>query len=180
MSVSTCPPELTICKDCRLHEKATQVVPGEGSLGAKILFLGEAPGYNEDRLGRPFVGRAGNVLDSILRDLGIKRKDAYITNIVKHWPEGNRDPLPDEIAICKRWLDLELEIVKPKLIVCLGLFAASRFFPNKAKIGSFRVLPDKTIVVSVYHPAFFLRARRPAIRQQILAGIREGLELAKR
>lgn len=171
---------LDVCKDCRLHETASQVVPGRGALDAEILFLGEAPGYNEDKEGRPFIGRAGRVFDQMLGDLGIKREDVYVTNIVKHWPgRGNRDPLPDEIAACSKWLDAEIKSIRPKLIVCLGAFAAGQYFPDKAKMGAFRVLADKTVIVKVFHPAFFLRGHRPAVKQQILTGIRVGVSIYK-
>lgn len=172
-------PELDKCRKCALYRAATQAVDGEGPIPAEVMFIGEAPGYNEDRIGRPFVGKAGAVLDSILREVRLPRRDVYISNIVKHQPPGNRDPIPDEIMACKDFLDEEVAQVQPKLIVCLGGIAAGRYFPAKAKLGSFRALADGTVVVSTYHPAFFLRARNPMVRASIVKMIREGLSCVK-
>ncbi len=169
---------LADCCECPLYEGATNVVPGEGNPESDILFLGEGPGRQEDATGRPFVGPAGKVLNGVLRELRLRRSDVFITNLVRHRPPGNRVPIPSEIESCSHWLDEELVVVRPQLIVCLGNTAASRYFPDKAPLGSLRALSDRTIVVSTYHPAFFARARRPAVRQKIIDDIAEGMKVA--
>lgn len=111
------------CRRCPLWEEATQSVPGEGSICAKVMFIGEAPGEQEDSLGRPFVGRAGKVLDSLLAGTGLIRDDVFIGNIVKHRPPGNRDPKPDEVVACTPWLEQQINTIRPPLLVPLGRHA---------------------------------------------------------
>jgi uracil-DNA glycosylase family 4 len=111
------------CRQCPLWEEATQSVPGEGSISAKVMFIGEAPGEQEDSLGRPFVGRAGKVLDSLLAGTGLSRDEVFIGNIVKHRPPGNRDPKPDEVVACTPWLEQQINIIRPPLLVPLGRHA---------------------------------------------------------
>jgi uracil-DNA glycosylase len=111
-----------VCRKCRLCEKATNSVPGEGDINARIAFVGEAPGETEDKTGRPFVGRAGKLLEKGLEKLGMGRFDVWIGNIIKHRPPDNRDPLPDEIAACEPYLTLQLKAIKPSIIVTLGRF----------------------------------------------------------
>jgi uracil-DNA glycosylase len=112
------------CRRCPLWEEATNSVPGEGSACAKVMFIGEAPGEQEDTLGRPFVGRAGKVLDSLLAGTGLSRGDVFIGNIVKHRPPGNRDPKPDEVVACTPWLEQQINTLRPPLLVPLGRHAA--------------------------------------------------------
>src|SRR3989338_2728789 len=121
------------CKKCRLCKGATNSVPGEGSSNSQIVFIGEAPGFNEDKLGRPFVGRAGQLLDEMLKSIGLKREDVWIGNIIKHRPPDNRVPMPDEVRACSPYLDAQLKALNPKLIVALGKFALE-FFDKDGKI----------------------------------------------
>ena len=147
------------CKKCRLYQSATNAVPGEGNFDSKIVFIGEAPGFNEDISGRPFVGRAGKLLETLLKEIGYKREDVWIGNIVKHRPPENRDPLPDEIALCKPFLDLQLKTIRPVLIVPLGRFAMNYFYPE-GKISRDRgnlIRARDYLIYPVYHPAAALR-----------------------
>lgn len=145
---------------CTLKEEATQAVPGEGSASADIIFIGEAPGKNEDLQGVPFIGAAGKFLALMLASIGLKREDIYITNIVKYRPPNNRDPLPDEILACEEWLHKQIKIIQPKIIVTLGRHAMEHFIPGK-KISevhgqsfqkTFPGLGTQTFFV-LYHPA---------------------------
>lgn len=148
------------CQKCRLCKTATNAVPGEGDIDSEIVFVGEAPGATEDATGRPFVGRAGKLLESLLKEIGYERKDVWIGNIIKHRPPENRDPLPDEIVSCQPYLTLQLQTIKPKLIVTLGRFSMNYFYPEGRitrdhgrliKLGEYMVYP-------VYHPAAALRS----------------------
>ncbi len=150
--IQTCP--------CTLKETATQAVPGEGNPDADILFIGEAPGKKEDIEGRPFIGASGKFLSEMLTSIQLKREDIYITNIVKYRPPENRDPLPQEVADCAEWLQEQINIIQPKLIVTLGRYAMEHFLPGK-KISevhgqSFTQhipgLRQQTVFV-LYHPA---------------------------
>lgn len=149
------------CKKCRLCENALNAVPGEGNPYADIVFIGEAPGANEDKTGRPFVGRAGKMLEGMLSKIGYGREDVWIGNVIKHRPPNNRDPLPDEISACMPYLDMQLKIINPKLVITLGRFAMqyfhkdgkiSRDHGNLIKLTNYNVFP-------VYHPAAALRNR---------------------
>lgn len=148
------------CTKCRLCKTATNPVPGEGNPNAEIVFVGEAPGETEDRTGRPFVGRAGRLLETLLAKIGYKREDVWIGNIIKHRPPQNRDPLPDEILACQPYLNEQLKILSPKIIVTLGRFALSHFYPS-GKISRDRGSLIETVkfnVFPVYHPAAALRS----------------------
>jgi len=143
---------------CELKALATQGVPGDGSANSKIVFIGEAPGKNEDLEGRPFVGAAGKFLNEMLANINLKREDIYITNVVKYRPPGNRDPLPEEVESCAKWLEEELNIIKPKLIIFLGRHALQHFFPNeKISLVHGKILKKKTKIgdtfFALYHPA---------------------------
>ncbi|MBT6401061.1 uracil-DNA glycosylase [candidate division WWE3 bacterium] len=148
-----------VCKNCRLCETALKAVPGEGNINADIVFIGEAPGANEDKTGRPFVGRAGQLLEKLLGEIGMKREDVWIGNIIKHRPPKNRDPMPDEIEACQPYLKLQLEAIQPKLIVTLGRFAMN-YFHKQGKItndhGTLKKI-GKYYIFPVYHPAAALR-----------------------
>lgn len=145
--------------DTSLPLKPANLVFGEGSAEADVLFIGEAPGANEDKLKRPFVGRAGKLLDKLIEDIGWQRSDVYITNIVKRRPPGNRDPLPEEISAYKPYLSKQLEIISPKIIVPLGRFSMNYFIPDgKISRDNGKVFWWKDIlIVPVYHPAAALR-----------------------
>jgi DNA polymerase len=145
---------------CELKATATQPVFGEGNPNADILFIGEAPGKNEDLGGRPFIGRAGKFLTEMLASIGSKREDVYITNAVKYRPPNNRDPKPEEKEACRAWLEDELKFIKPKLIVLLGRHAMNNFFPElkisnthgKLIIKKFLSFPSHNFF-ALYHPA---------------------------
>ena len=144
--------EITICQRCELSQGRTKTVPGEGPENAEIMFIGEAPGFHEDRQGRPFVGAAGKFLDELLASIGLTREDVYICNVIKCRPPGNRDPQPDEMAACKPFLDKQIELVRPKLIVTLGRYSMARYFPN-TQITRIHGQP-KRIGNRIYYPMF--------------------------
>jgi uracil-DNA glycosylase len=148
-----------VCQRCRLCKTAKNPVPGEGNIDSEVIFIGEAPGQVEDETGRPFVGRAGKLLEMLLKDIGLKRQDVWIGNIIKHRPPENRDPLPDEITACEPYLSLQIKTISPLLIVTLGRFSMSYFYPD-GKISRDRahVINSKGFkVYPVYHPAAALR-----------------------
>ena len=148
------------CK-CELRHTATQGVPGHGSAEAEIVLIGEAPGRNEDKSGNPFVGAAGKFLDEMLSSIKLKREDVYITNVVKYRPPANRDPSKEEVVACAKWLEQELAVIKPKVVVLLGRHALGRFFEDaKIKEVHGTVLQEKMennykklTFFSLYHPA---------------------------
>jgi uracil-DNA glycosylase len=152
--------ESEMSADAALPLRQANLVFGEGNPDCEVVFVGEAPGFNEDRLKRPFVGRGGELLNELFVKIGWKRADAYITNIVKRRPPENRDPLPDEIEAYKPYLTRQIEIIDPKIIVCLGRFAMNYFLPD-AKItrdhGRIFKIGGRTIF-PVYHPAAALRS----------------------
>jgi DNA polymerase len=147
--------EIIACRDCELAQYRTKVVPGEGAEDADLLFIGEAPGWHEDQQGRPFVGPAGQFLDQLLASIGLHREEVYIANVIKCRPPQNRDPLPAEIQNCCKWLDRQIEIIQPQVIITLGRYSLARYFPNQSisKIhGKPRKLGD-VIYYPMYHPA---------------------------
>jgi uracil-DNA glycosylase family 4 len=145
---------------CSLRKTAKGAVPGDGNPLAEIVFIGEAPGKQEDAQGRPFVGAAGKFLNEMLGEIGLRREDVYITNIVKYRPPDNRDPLPEEKDACREWLLDELRIIKPKLVIFLGRHSMNDFFPKekisdihgKLLIKKFKDVPTK-FFFPLYHPA---------------------------
>ena len=144
---------------CELRKTATQDVPGDGSADAQIIFIGEAPGAKEDKLGRPFVGAAGKFLDEMLAIIKMKREDIYITNIVKYRPPNNRDPLPEEISACAEWLEDEIKIIDPALIVFLGRHSMNHFFPSEkiseahGKLSVATLFGKRRNFLPLYHPS---------------------------
>ena len=126
---------VSACTDCQLHAGRSNAVPGEGPDAAEILFIGEGPGFHEDRQGRPFVGPAGNFLEDLLQSIGMARDQVYIANMVKCRPPENRDPSPSEIAACSKYLDRQIELLDPLLIVTLGRFPPPDLSPGKASAG---------------------------------------------
>ena len=169
--------EVRACTGCRLAGARTRAVPGEGSADTEVVFVGEGPGYHEDQQGRPFVGRAGDLLNRLLGSVEWPRQDVFITNVVKCRPPDNRDPEPDEIAACAPFLRRQLEVLDPALVVTLGRHSMGRFLPG-ARISQVhgttaRVDPatgarDAT-VLAMYHPAAALRT--PAIEKESYADI---------
>jgi uracil-DNA glycosylase family 4 len=154
------------CQRCELWRTRTNPVVGEGSLSARLMFIGEAPGYSEDQQGRPFVGKAGNVLDELLASIGLHRSEVYIANVLKCRPPGNRDPLPVELEACTPYLDAQLELIQPQVIATLGNFSLAYIFEKfglhaqKDKISKIhgrvftvRMITGVTTIVPLYHPA---------------------------
>jgi len=157
------------CTDCPLHSGRANAVPGEGPDHAEILFIGEGPGYHEDQQGRPFVGPAGNFLEELLQSIGMTRDQVYIANMVKCRPHNNRDPMPNEIAACSKYLDRQIELINPLLIITLGRFSMTRFLPGQSisrvrgrlrSVGGRQIFP-------IMHPAAGLR------RQEMRSAIEE-------
>ena len=120
------------CTDCDLHRSRNNAVPGEGAADAELMFIGEGPGSQEDLQGRPFVGPAGRFLDELLASIGLRRDRVFIANMVKCRPPQNRDPLPAEIGACSKYLNRQIELINPRLIVTLGRFSLARFFPGES------------------------------------------------
>lgn len=148
------------CSKCRLSQTRTNVVFGEGNENADIMFIGEGPGYNEDVQGRPFVGKAGQLLDKMIEAIGLKRNDVYIANIVKCRPPENRNPLDDECEACIDYLRWQVKLIKPKIIVCLGAVSAKNLIDRNLSIsrqrGSF-VKKGNIYFMPTYHPSYLLR-----------------------
>jgi DNA polymerase len=155
------------CTSCPLAQTRTHAVPGEGRIDAEVMFIGEAPGYYEDQQARPFVGAAGQFLEQLLESIGLKRDEVFIANVIKCRPPSNRDPLPVEIDACKDWLEEQVAIVEPKVIVTLGRYSLARYFPGMpiSRIhGQGRKVGDLW-VVPMYHPAAALH--QGSLRQVI-------------
>ena len=171
------------CTACPLAATRTRAVPGEGPLDTEIMFIGEAPGYYEDQQGRPFVGAAGQFLEQLLASIGHERNDVFIANVIKCRPQGNRDPLPEEINACSGWLTQQIDLIQPKVIVTLGRYSLARFLPGTPigrvhgegrKIGPLWVVP-------MYHPAAALH--QGSLRRTIEDDFRkipDYVELARR
>ncbi len=155
------------CTKCPLAQGRTLAVPGEGPRTARVMFVGEAPGFHEDRQGRPFVGAAGAFLNELLTSIGLKREEVYITNIIKCRPPGNRDPYMDEIEACSPYLDRQVELINPKVIVTLGRYSLAHWLPN-AKISQVHGKPIRVgdrVVFPMYHPAAALH--QPALKRTV-------------
>lgn len=168
------------CTDCLLHRGRTHAVPGEGPADADIMFIGEAPGFHEDQQGRPFVGAAGRFLEELLEMIGLTRQDVFITNVIKCRPPGNRDPLPEEMKACEPYLDRQIELIQPTVVVTLGRFSMARAFP-KARISRIHGQPrkiDGVVYYPMYHPAAALH--RPSLRGTVEDDMRRVPELLER
>jgi DNA polymerase len=161
--------QIAFCHKCDIARLRTKVVPGEGAENADIIFIGEAPGWHEDQQGRPFVGQAGQFLDKLLASINLKRQQVYIANVIKCRPPDNRDPLPMEIQNCCQWLDSQIEIIKPKMIVTLGRHSMARYFPGKSisKIHGTAQKRDGVLCYAMYHPAAALHQQ--SLKQAIEA-----------
>ena len=159
--------EVSACTKCILHKSRVKAVPGEGPEHAEIMFVGEGPGFHENQQGRPFVGAAGQFLEELLASIGLKREQVFITNVVKCRPPGNRDPLPEEIEACKQYLDRQIALIQPKVIVTLGRFSMARAFPNE-KISAIHGRPKKIdgiVYVPMFHPAAALH--QPSLKRTV-------------
>lgn len=147
--------EVRVCPLCELSRTRTHAVPGDGDPKAQVMFIGEGPGWHEDQQGLPFVGAAGKFLNELLAIAGLDRSSVFITNIVKCRPPGNRDPFPDEIAACSGYLDRQIAAIDPAVIVTLGRFSMSRWFPGEriSKIHGQPKQEGSRVIVPMYHPA---------------------------
>jgi DNA polymerase len=159
--------EVSACQKCALYHSRKKAVPGEGPADAEIMFIGEGPGFHENEQGRPFVGAAGNFLNELLAEAGLKRLDVWIGNVVKCRPPNNRDPLPEELAACNEYLERQITAINPKIIITLGRYSMGKFMPG-VKISSVhgqmrRV--ETRFVIAMFHPAAALHqaALKPAI-----------------
>ncbi|MBP1619829.1 MAG: phage polymerase-related protein [Acidobacteria bacterium] len=165
---------LADCRRCRLCQGRTHVVFGVGNPGARVVFIGEAPGADEDRLGEPFVGRAGQLLNEMLRAIRLRREDVYIANVLKCRPPGNRDPQDDEAAACLPFLRRQIELISPAVIVTLGRVAARHLLGTTAPISSYRgrwTTWQGTPVLPTFHPAYLLRS--PGAKAQAWADLKQ-------
>jgi uracil-DNA glycosylase len=154
--------EVRVCTRCRLHETRTNAVPGEGDPETEVVFVGEGPGRDEDAQGRPFVGESGRLLTRLIGSLGWRREEVYITNVVKCRPPGNRDPQADEMAACAPYLQRQIEVLDPALIVTLGRYSLGTFRPGErigASHGTARPAAGRSeaLAFAMYHPAYAVR-----------------------
>ena len=161
--------QVRVCRRCPLHAGRTRAVPGDGPTNATLLFIGEAPGFHEDQQGIPFVGAAGKLLNELLEKAGIDRGVVYITNVIKCRPPGNREPLIEEVNVCTPYLDQQIEIINPQVIITLGRHSMNRAFPGE-KISVVHGQPRKVngrVYFPMYHPAAALH--QPSLRSVVEA-----------
>lgn len=169
--------QIRSCTHCALHQSRTRAVPGEGPQDAELMFIGEAPGFHEDRQGRPFVGAAGSFLDELLEMIAMHREGVYICNVLKCRPPQNRDPQPDEVEACRAYLDRQIDLIRPKMVVTLGRFSMARWFPG-ARISRIHGQPRKLggrLYYPMYHPAAALH--QPSLRSTVGEDMRRIPEL---
>lgn len=168
--------EVKGCTRCRLCETRTKTVFGEGDAGAKLFFIGEGPGENEDRQGRPFVGRAGELLNKMIASMGLRREQVYIANLVKCRPPDNRVPAPDEVETCTPYLVRQLEIIRPQVIVTLGLPAAKYMLDSRLSMGKMRGIWHNwrgIKLMPTFHPAYLLRSYTPENRRAVWSDLQQ-------
>ena len=161
--------EALVCTKCRLAGGRTQVVFGVGNPHADLMFVGEAPGFHEDKQGEPFVGAAGQLLTTLLGNIGLQRPDVYIANVLKCRPPGNRDPLPDEIDECKPWLKEQIDLIDPRIICTLGNFATQLLLGKKTgitKVRGQRFDWRGRVLIPTFHPAAILRSGSAGLAMQ--------------
>ncbi|HEY6677768.1 MAG TPA: uracil-DNA glycosylase [Actinomycetota bacterium] len=162
--------EASACTKCRLAGGRTQVVYGTGNADADLMFIGEGPGYYEDKQGEPFVGAAGQLLNRMLEEIGVRRSDVYIANVIKCRPPGNRDPLPEEVDACTPWLHEQIALIEPRVIVTLGNFA-TRFMLDKpvsiSRVRGQRFPQEGRTIIPTFHPAAILRGGGEASTQMV-------------
>ena len=181
--------EILNCKKCDLYKTKTNYVPGAGNEKAEVVFVGEAPGRDEDLRGEPFVGAAGKLLTEMLASIGLRREDVYITNVLKCRPPNNRDPTPEEVEKCGDYLIRQLDVIRPNVIVCLGRFAAQFVFNLfglefttisrvKGKVYEVKRWGKKVRVIAIYHPAAVLY--RPQLREEYEKDFQKIGELCKK
>ena len=159
--------EIAVCTDCKLHTSRKTAVPGEGPPDSDLMFIGEGPGFHEDEQGRPFVGASGRFLEDLLGSIGLKREDVFIGNVVKCRPPSNRDPQPEEILACGKYLERQIEAINPKVIITLGRFSMAQYFQGTriSKIHGQAKEIDGKLIVPMYHPAAALH--QPSLRKVI-------------
>ena len=160
--------QVSVCESCALHFSRKNAVPGEGPINSKVMFIGEGPGFHENQQGRPFVGAAGRFLEELLVNANLSRESVFITNVVKCRPPGNRDPLPDELLACGIFLDEQIVVINPLVIVTLGRFSMAKFFGN-VKISQIhgQAKPvNNRLIVAMYHPAAALH--QPSLKNLII------------
>lgn len=169
--------QVSACQKCQLGRMRTHAVPGEGPSQATIMFIGEAPGFHEDRQGRPFVGAAGKYLEELLASIGLKRDDVFIANVIKCRPPGNREPLPDEIDACRPYLDRQIDLIHPRMIITLGRYSMARYFPGASisQVHGQAKRSGSVIYYPMFHPAAGLH--QPRWRPMIEADIKRIPEL---
>jgi uracil-DNA glycosylase family 4 len=176
--------EVRACTNCRLYQTAKNGVPGEGNPNAEVMLVGEGPGQQEDKQGRPFVGPAGDLLNDLLARAGLAREDVFITNVVKHRPPGNRDPMPDEKQACWEYLERQIAAIKPKLIVTLGRHSLETFFGPNARISQVHgtTRPWRNLLAyASFHPAAALhQPRYREALEQDFSELPKALEEARR
>ncbi len=177
--------EANACCLCGLAETRTNAVPGEGAVNARLVFVGEAPGADEDKQGRPFVGRAGQLLEKMINAMGLKREEVFICNILKCRPPGNRDPKPEEIIRCLPYLTRQLEALDPEVIVALGAHAARTLLNTNKSIGQLRGsfheyapegLTNPIPLMATYHPAYLLRNYTRDARQRVWEDLKKVMD----
>ncbi len=165
--------QISVCLQCDLHKSRLKAVPGEGPEDARIMFVGEGPGFHENQQGRPFVGAAGKFLEELLQNAGLKRDQVFITNVVKCRPPGNRDPQDDELKACNSYLEAQIQLINPSIIVTLGRFSMAKFFGN-VKIsqihGQAKVVNGR-LIVAMFHPAAALH--QPALKSTVIADFKK-------
>ncbi|MEM6998757.1 MAG: uracil-DNA glycosylase [Pseudomonadota bacterium] len=174
--------QVSVCQKCSLHESRTQTVFGVGNPNADWLIIGEAPGADEDKQGEPFVGRAGQLLNSMLLAMGLQREQVFIANILKCRPPNNRDPKPDEVVACESYLRQQIEMIKPKIILAVGRIAAQNLLKVDTPIGKMRgnryQYPDSELpVIVTYHPAYLLRS--PREKRKVWEDLKAAMRLYK-
>jgi uracil-DNA glycosylase family 4 len=161
MTLESIREEIGDCQRCKLARTRTNIVFGSGNPNAELVFVGEAPGSDEDQQGLPFVGRAGQLLTKIIESINLKREDVYICNVLKCRPPGNRNPDPEEVAMCNPFMKRQLAAIKPKIVCCLGTFAAQTVLQTVAPISKLRGKffdMDGLRVIATFHPAYLLRS----------------------
>lgn len=159
--------EVRACRSCELHYGRSNAVPGEGAADARVMFIGEGPGFHEDQQGRPFVGAAGRFLDELLAMIDLEREEVFIANVIKCRPPGNRDPRQKEVEACREYLERQIAIIQPSIIVTLGRYSMTRYFPN-AKISQIHGQARKIegiLCYPMYHPAAALH--QPSLRRVV-------------
>ena len=175
--------EVAACQRCELHQTRTQAVFGVGNRRARWMFIGEAPGQEEDRQGEPFVGRAGQILNAMIRALGMRREDVFIANVLKCRPPGNRDPRPAEAASCRRYLERQVELVDPTLVIAVGRIAAQNLLATETPIAKLRgkvhAFGSRSWpLIVTYHPAYLLRS--PAEKRKAWVDLLQARQLYAR